>query len=267
MELLSLLATHRILKDDTASSSSHSRPFFPYEYPIAALAIAFFRMTMVCHNNEPAAVRWLFSALLALLAFSGKSYELILAVELFSYVIVFWLLYILPSQNKYSATQRLAMIAGGAILCLVVSHALTTGLMLRAVGMITPSFVVTIFKYLFPIDELREAIDVMFKLSLEPETLAAMFQHLLFVTAHIQIGIGFLGIHFLTKQQSRRNLLVRLDVDENGQAAAAAGANSGRSSSSSNGDAAPTSNEKPSKMVDRARSFKKGAAAFSTCLT
>jgi hypothetical protein len=247
MDFLALLATDRI----NDSITSGSRPFFPYEFPIAALSIAFCRMTLVSHVNEPMGLRWFFSGLLGILAYTGKSYELIIAVELFSYVIVFWILYIIPRQ-KYSPAQRLAVIAGGAILCMIVSHALTTGLWLRALRCMTPYFVVTIFKYLFPIDELREAITIMYKLSLEPKTLEAMLHHLLFVTAHIQVGTGYLGIHFLTMQQARRNLLVRLDVDEgvvaNGDDTAASADNQG----------------KPSNMMDRSKSFKKGAAGFST---
>jgi hypothetical protein len=269
MELLSLLATHRILKNDSTGNNGDDgdsgRPFFPYEYPIAAVSVAFFRLTLIGHDREPAELRWCFAALLALLAYHGKSYELILAVELFSYVIVYWWLYVVRSSSSssscrpaaYSTWQRLAMIAGGALLCRIVAHAVTTGHWLSAMAAVTPSGVVYVIKYLFPIDELREAIDIMFKLTLEPDILAAMLHHLFFVTAHIQIGIGYLGIHFLTQQQARRNLLVRLDVDD---AAPVKATNNDAPSTTSNGG-----NKKASTMIERAGSFKKGAAAFSTC--
>jgi hypothetical protein len=272
MELLSLLATHRILKNDSDGNNNgddgdSGRPFFPYEYPIAAVSVAFFRLTLVGHDREPAELRWCFAALLALLAYHGKSYELILAVELFSYVIVYWWLYVVRSSSStsscrpaaYSAWQRLAMIAGGALLCRVVAHAVTTGRWLRAMSAVTPSGVVYVIKYLFPVDELREAIDIMFKLTLEPDILAAMLHHLFFVTAHIQIGIGYLGIHFLTQQQARRNLLVRLDVDDDAAPVTATNNNNDTPNTTSNGG------KKPSTMIERAGSFKKGAAAFSTC--
>ena len=40
-----------------------------------------------------------------------------------------------------------------------------------------------------------------------------MLCHLLFVTAHIQVGLGHIGIAFLTSEQRRKNMLIRMDVD------------------------------------------------------
>jgi len=52
----------------------------------------------------------------------------------------------------------------------------------------------------------------------KPEILQKQLAHLLFVTLHIQCGMGFLGIDFLTKEQSRRNMLIRLDLADDTEA-------------------------------------------------
>lgn len=41
-----------------------------------------------------------------------------------------------------------------------------------------------------------------------------MIVHLLFVTFHIQMGLGHIGIAFLTSEQRRKNMLIRMDVDD-----------------------------------------------------
>jgi hypothetical protein len=51
-------------------------------------------------------------------------------------------------------------------------------------------------------------------LALPYEAFSIQVAHLLFVTFHIQTAMGFLGIHFLTKEQERRNMLIRMDVAE-----------------------------------------------------
>ena len=40
-----------------------------------------------------------------------------------------------------------------------------------------------------------------------------MLAHLLFVTFHIQMGLGHIGIAFLTSKQRRKNMLIRMDVE------------------------------------------------------
>jgi hypothetical protein len=77
-------------------------------------------------------------------------------------------------------------------------------------------------EYLIPIRECLDAYDMMASLSLPADVLPRQLSHLLFVTFHIQVGMGFLGIHFLRQEQSRRNMLVRMDVatDEDNAAAA-----------------------------------------------
>ncbi len=46
----------------------------------------------------------------------------------------------------------------------------------------------------------------------EPCLLRAQVARLLFITFHIQVGIGYLGIDFLKREQERRNQLVRMDM-------------------------------------------------------
>jgi DNA mismatch repair ATPase MutL len=72
-----------------------------------------------------------------------------------------------------------------------------------------------LFYCLFPIHELHRAYDIMhqFADSSNPGVLQKQVHHLLFVTFHIQVGIGYLGIHFLRQEQHRRNQLIRMDMD------------------------------------------------------
>lgn len=255
------LATHRVLLNNTSLSSHEpiSSSFF-YEAIIAAIAIAFFRSTVRLHHHEPPVFRWFFCGLLAVLACTKKSYELITAVEIFSYVVSWLLLRPLKQEPHASSISsrdvafRLLSIAAGAALSMLFSHAVfTSGLVWRAAHFLTPSILIRFAKYLFPVNEMMAAYDIMGKLALEPDIYQQMMQHLLFVTFHIQVGMGYLGIDFLRADQSRRNQLIRLDVQE-----------SEVGSKTQNGSSADNiKNGDNKKVLERARIFQRGAAPFS----
>ena len=83
------------------------------------------------------------------------------------------------------------------------------------------------------------------------ELLPKQLAHLLFVTFHIQTGMGFLGIHFLKKEQERRNMLVRMDVegdDEENNNQANDDDDANNASQSVNGNASSNHDSKPSKQ-------------------
>jgi len=76
-----------------------------------------------------------------------------------------------------------------------------------------PSDTYTVWKlvsYLLPLDEFQQAHDIIVEF-VSPAELYAKGGHLLFVTFHIQVGMGYLGISFLREEQSRKNALVKIE--------------------------------------------------------
>jgi hypothetical protein len=214
------LTTHRIW---TAATGDVEGLEFPYQAVCAAVAVAFFRTT-VYHQGESALVRYAFSALLAALAYAHKSYELILAVEAFSYCLTgvvaayhFWQSRSAAATSSSSSMlQRLLFglvsVGASAVFSYGLARSLASGALLDSLLWITPSVVRQAVEYLIPIRECLDAYDMMVSLSLPADVLPRQLSHLLFVTFHIQVGMGFLGIHFLRQEQMRRNMLVRMDV-------------------------------------------------------
>lgn len=254
------LSTHRLLVKQTSSTAEENEDqmvaaglsSFPYEALIAAISIAFFRSTVRWQKNEPAVLRWFFCALLAVLAYTQKSFELLAAVEIFSFV-VSWLLLrpLMVTSRQQEAFLRLLSIAVGAIGSMLLSHGIFgSGILLRMMGLFTPKIVVQTLEYLFPISEMTAAYNIMCDLSMEPDVFRDMIQRLFFVTFHIQVGMGYLGIHFLTKEQSRRNMLIRLDVHEGNEKSA-------DKKGSTDGD-----EKRKTDLTERSRTFQRSAAPF-----
>lgn len=263
------------IEDDTAkymlgliSLSTHRDPnlgpdatsYFRYENAIAAISILFFRLT-VRSKSEPRVLCWLFAILLASLAYLKKSYELICAVEIFSYAASWLLLTHWPAMLRDNVMVRLLAIAGSAAASLVVSHLLLSPSMtwlLSSIWMFTPTLVKDSLSYLFPIPEFTASYDIMLAFA-NPHVLRKQVGHLLFVTFHIQVGMGFLGIDFLKEEQSRRNQLVRMDLgDVDDQHVVQ---NNGERSASSRSQPTKGNSIDNNKLV-RAKRFQRGAAPF-----
>jgi len=68
-------------------------------------------------------------------------------------------------------------------------------------------------RYMFPLDEMASAYNSVLQF-VPMDIFHAQMKHLMFITFHIQVGMGYLGIAFLTKEQMRRNELVRLEDKE-----------------------------------------------------
>lgn len=230
-----VLSTHRPKNMGIDATS-----YFPYEPLIAAISIVFFRTT-VSFQAEPLALKWFFSLLLAFLAYSRKSYELITAVELFSYSVP----YLLIVRDKFGqqAITRLLYISGSALVSLLLVHLAANGSLFRLFVWVTPNLVVRSMKHLIPVDEMVEAYEIMVAF-LDERILVKQLRHLFFVTFHIQVGMGYLGIDFLRKEQDRRNQLVRMDV----------GSTEGKKRNGVNRDSEA--------MMERARQFQRSAPAF-----
>ena len=283
------LSTHRNRESEQAQP-------FPYEMVIAAISIAFFRTTIYL-RKEPKLLRWFFGLVLGFLTYSNKSYELITSVEIFSYAVPLFLfsdynrLTVLWGKKKKNATAatttkmkeqessssillRLALVAMSAILSWVICHVTATGSLFRWMGVVTPSFVSNGLASALPINELLAAYKILDKFIMEPGLLRAQVSRLFFITFHIQVGIGYLGIDFLKQEQERRNQLVRLDTSSDGTAEQAVEADSTGRSTDTNTNTKNQANGKryntttalesggDTKKLQRSKRFQKSAAPF-----
>ena len=259
------LTTHRM--QSTAEDGSIE---FPYQAVAAAIAVAFFRTT-VYSTREPWVIRYLFGILLAALTYARKSYELIFAVEIFSYSFVV----LAALQSRWNIKASLDRFLYGMIgllsaagLSYMLAHCLVTGILLELFQVITPNFIIRGLYYLIPIQECMDAYEMIQSLALPQDILPSQLAHLLFVTFHIQTGMGFLGIHFLKKEQERRNLLVRMDVsneeEDEKDIASADGVNGTKEGSKATTSNTATTKEakKAAAKMARSRRFQRTAIPF-----
>jgi hypothetical protein len=74
-----------------------------------------------------------------------------------------------------------------------------------------------IFQYMFPLSELKSSYNTISSFfdgnPMNQQLLHDMLCHLFFVTFHIQMGLGYIGIAFLMSEQTRKNMLIRMDID------------------------------------------------------
>jgi len=243
-------------------------PFSPFKYGmlISAISILFFRTTVTLSattSKEPKFLPWFFGGLLAFLSYSNKSYELICAVEVFSYLVTFFLFSDYVPSFFYNFAQdknkinvlRIVLIAFSAILCLLVCHLAATGVLFQWINSITPMFISDGLMSMFPIEEIQASYDIMEEFISEEGLLKDQVTRLFFITFHIQVGIGYLGIDFLKQEQHRRNELVRMDLNETDEKETKTG-----TSSNSHGKPVPISTSKPVSSQDT----KKNTSQVST---
>ena len=99
-------------------------------------------------------------------------------------------------------------------LCLLACRLLsTTTFVASLIKMSVPVPIKNAFRYMLPISELTASYDIVSSFVSDKELLHDMLCHLMFVTFHIQIGLGHIGIAFLTSEQRRKNMLIRMDVE------------------------------------------------------
>lgn len=98
-------------------------------------------------------------------------------------------------------------------LCLLFCRTFSNPIILQSIANITPQPIKDLLGFMLPISELSAAFDIVSTFVPDTELLHGMLKHLLFVTFHIQVGMGHIGIDFLTAEQRRKNMLIRMDVD------------------------------------------------------
>lgn len=99
-------------------------------------------------------------------------------------------------------------------LCLYTCRLLSNPTFLSTLIQNIPIFISNTLQYMFPISELSASYNIICSFVSDKELLHDMIVHLLFVTFHIQVSLGHIGIAFLTSEQRRKNMLIRMDVDE-----------------------------------------------------
>ena len=195
--------------------SSANIAFFQYESVIAAVSVLFCRMTISSHEKEPFLLRLFFALCLAFLAYWRKPYEILCALHVFSYMVP-WSMTLAFTRLRLETGMpdkliRFVFIAVSAAFSLALSHLFLSDHFFSVLANITPHVVKETILYLIPIEEVMMAYNVIINF-VDPIIFNKQLAHLLFVTFNLQVGIGYIGIDFLKKEQLRRNQLVRMDT-------------------------------------------------------
>lgn len=141
------------------------------------------------------------------------------------------------------------------ILCRLIS---TPSILLSLVKLL-PQPIKDMLMYMFPIVEMMASYDIITAFVSDHELLHLMLKHLLFVTFHIQVGMGHIGISFLTSEQRRKNMLIRMDVDNPEPKEENEGVSGGKES---NTTTTKTTTTTRNKKFDPSRAFRRSAPSF-----
>jgi hypothetical protein len=110
---------------------------------------------------------------------------------------------------------------------------------------------------MFPLSELTSSYNTIYSFfdgnAENQQLLHDMLCHLLFVTFHIQMGLGYIGIAFLMSEQKRKNMLIRMDIDSE---------NNDKRESISNDDNDNIGAKNANKKYDPSRKFRRSAPNF-----
>eukprot|EP01083_Nonionella_stella_P217532 780957_1 len=212
----------------------------PYDAITACLAVTYNRYT-VKYPGENKASKFFWTAVLGFLAFSRYDYWIQVSVHLLSFSPYFYkkVNELVSKGNDrdgkskeldemHRQTKALTILMSGYLVIFHLAYSmaypndsnsflqsklfriLTETNMLRTPMIAMWAKSLKYLDLLFPIKELKSAHDILIEF-LDPQTFYAKIRHLLFVTFHIQVGMGFLGISFLRAEQNRKNALVKIE--------------------------------------------------------
>jgi hypothetical protein len=217
------VTTH--LKHAKGEELSH---IFPYDGLISVLAVTYSRYT-VRPNGESRISRLFWSAILGYLAFYRYPYWVQISSHLLSFAPFVYetVLNLLAKDNGMKEVERLnkqlqvlTIVGTGYIVIIQLlfsvanpqdSISLFQPRLIRSaeIGRAMSAFLHPL-GYFMPVAEFKSAYDILIQF-MEPEELHNKMAHLLFVTIHIQIAMGYLGISFLRSEQTRKNSLVKIE--------------------------------------------------------
>jgi len=214
------LNTHRNREALKAITGASAASLFQYECAIAGISAFFSRYTVKARKDEPMPQRIFFATIMSFLSYNRKPYEIICAFHLFSYIsplLISWYHKRQGMKKKEMSIvdklRALTVVAISGVASLLFCQYVASGDVQRILSIITPKMFVDAIYYLFPVAELQESHDIV-SAFVKPVLLQRMLSHLLFVTFHVQIGIGYLGIDFLTNEQLRKNQLIRMEFNQ-----------------------------------------------------
>ena len=205
-----------------AAAATAAAPLPPYQHEalISALSVAFCRFTVpAAPGGEPRSRRLALAALLGL-ATARLGYRHVCALEAWSYLAPLALGRLgrraggegkaVTASSSFSALLVLALTG---LASLLPAHLHSRGLLLP---LLLPAPLLSALDAAFPVTELRAAHRIAASFA-GPDVLERSLAYLLWVTAHVQVGMGYLGIGFLREEQSRRNRLVRMEAAADAQ--------------------------------------------------
>jgi hypothetical protein len=211
--------THQGNSLPSPSHSSTAMLSFPFECSIAALSVLFCRLTVVVSSSEPLGLRIILSVVVGGMCYYYHTVNqrlswIILFWETLSYLpvpIYFWMAQQLKKDNlKTNSTTdsswKKKMRNIPLPITVIVSVVTILALSHQKRQLLTDPIY-----YVLPIQEFTEAYNLIARFTTDYGLLNSQLFQLLFVTIHIQVGMGFLGIDFLRQEQIRRNQLVLID--------------------------------------------------------
>ena len=249
-------------------------------------------------EEEPPALRAFFVAVLAALAYRRRPYDVTCAVQLCSYAVPLLLPLcrrlmrgegaegggssggsgtgpIVEHPARGTGPGRVWARRALGILLLPLSAALSlllcrwtaSGALLSFLRFVSPPVVGRTLRHLFPIDELVRAHSVVLAFAESRELVRAQIAHLLFVTFNVQLGMGYLGIDFLRAEQTRRNMVVKMELTEGDEEESGKGDKEKSSSSSSSSATVSDPAVGPTtalreKQMESSRVFRRTAAPY-----
>ncbi|KAL9179061.1 hypothetical protein ACHAXT_000103 [Thalassiosira profunda] len=275
-----------------------SSPFYELEPVVAAAGIFFCRFVIIAgsltsspdghtsvlgHSWTEFALRLGVASVLAFLAYMRLGYDVICAVHLWSHAlptVVGWFVRFMGRRGRGDAKAKkqsagedespppsLALSMGlsaiflfGLPLCLLLCRLLSNRAFLQAALQFVPAPASNAFHYMFPIKELAASYDIIAHFATDRELLYDMLAHLLFVTFHIQMGLGHIGIAFLTAEQRRKNMLIRMDVEN--PAPASSSKEKGKGKGQQNGNKTKQGEAPSAGKFDPSRKFRRSAPTF-----
>jgi ABC-type multidrug transport system fused ATPase/permease subunit len=286
LSIFPTLSTHRII-DPYDNSNHKGDDYFAYETLMATISIIYCRY-IVTFSGETQLVRILNALILGYLTWRNEDYWVIIASQITSHFLSFCVSQFqnhkigtkMENGSKKSPASSPSSIAvevmkfmarfcvGTSVIWFLIHDLFMDKLFLNKVyEFVVPTKLLRLqvyeaLCYLIPVEEVKQAYDLVADF-VDPSTLKTQVSHLFFITFHIQVAMGTLGINFLRTEQIRKNALILLESKLKKQQQTSG--NDNNTASTSNGHNSKPANDTSNKKADKedvSREFRRGAAPF-----